>query len=242
MLNKSAFEVWAGRVVVAEGRRFQPELVQDFPDVPVLPETLLLMDLRVHDRIVDLRDLSQLVLGDLGATLQILRLAGREYGASEDRPHRIEECIADLGLQACLKAAASLTVIRDSRYGTILESWAHAREIAQYCRLLADENAGGVNPDEAYLTGLFHGLGELPALLGWQWSGRGKKDGAHVGLKLAEQWALPPCVREYFREMYIPGYGSQWSGLVQTAHLLARRSSIHCPLDEALTPQLHKGA
>ena len=52
------------------------------PAVPVMPETLLLLDLVAQEPTVDLRGMSQLVLDDMGATLQILRLAGREYGNS----------------------------------------------------------------------------------------------------------------------------------------------------------------
>ena len=58
------------------------------PAIPIMQETLLLLDLAAQESSVDLREMSQLVLDDLGATLQILRLAGREYDNSHDRPLR----------------------------------------------------------------------------------------------------------------------------------------------------------
>ncbi len=64
----------------------QLDLVREFPDVPVLSETLLLMELKIRDRAVDLTEISHLVLSDLGAVLQIMRLAGREDGSAESRP------------------------------------------------------------------------------------------------------------------------------------------------------------
>jgi len=84
----------------------QPTQVGAAPDpaIPIMQETLLLLDLAVQESSVDLREISQLVLDDLGATLQILRLAGREYANSHDRPLRIEDCISALGVNACMQA------------------------------------------------------------------------------------------------------------------------------------------
>lgn len=241
MLNTSAFEIRATRSLVTERQIFQPELVDDLPDVPALPETLLLLELRTHEYSVDLREVSQLVLGDLGATIQVLRLAHHEYGGAEGSPVRIEDCISDLGLQACLTAAASSTVIGDVRHRAIFDTWAHSREIAQYCRLVAEEISGDIHPDEAYLVGLFHTLGQLPAVLDWNWNGN-LKDWTFTGLRLAERWSLPRCVREFFLELRQSPFETPWQEIVRTAHLAARMPSVRCPLQEDIVPQLHKGA
>jgi hypothetical protein len=66
----------------------QPTYVAPDPAIPIMQETLLLLDLVVQEPSVDLREMSKLVLDDLGATLQILRLAGSEYSNSKDRPLR----------------------------------------------------------------------------------------------------------------------------------------------------------
>jgi len=223
----------------------QPELVDDLPDVPVLPETLLHMELRQHDFSVDLRDLSELVLSDLGATLQILRLASREYGAGEGRPLRIEDCISDLGVEACLRAAARQPARNDARHRPILEFWAHCREVAGLSRALVGSMAGFIRPDEAYLVGLFHALGDLPGILGWESSDHSAGESAAHALRLAERWTLPLCVQEYFAEQLRHGssVGSsigapmsssmRWTGIVRRAHQMATRSSARCPLTES---------
>lgn len=192
---------------------------------------------------VDLREMSRIVLDDFGATMQILRLAAREYGAGENRPVRIEDCISALGLDACLKVAAQQAVTHHARHRTVLETWAHSREIAHYSRLVA-EAIDGAHPDEAYLAGLFHTLGDIPALLGWE-TQRNSQDWARTGLRMAELWCLPLCVQEFFREMLHREAGV-WGQIVQTAHEMARRSPIDCPLyeglDADLAPQKHKRA
>ena len=58
-----------------------------------MPETLLLMDLGALEKPVDLEEITQVVLSDPGATIQVLRLAGRERALGEEREARIEDCI-----------------------------------------------------------------------------------------------------------------------------------------------------
>ena len=237
MLTKTQFQTQVSRNPLVERQPLQVEVSRDLPDVPVLTQTLLILELLLQESCVDLREVSHVVLGDLGATLQILRLAGREYGNVEGRPTRIEDCIADIGLQACLKAVSAQTIANDGRKTAIGEFWAHCREIAEYSKMVA-EDMPGVNPDEAYLTGLLHAMGMLPTLLGWREAGI--TDGALAGLRIAKRWSLPHCVMELFNEMHLTGYATRWSGVVQKAHLRATRSSIDCPFERGLRPQLHR--
>ena len=111
MLEKRVFEFGIARNAASPRSLVQLDLVRDFPDAPVLSETLLLMELKIRDRAVDLREISQLVLSDVGAVLQIMRLAGREDGSAENRPTRIEDCISGLGLQVCLEAMSRQPVL-----------------------------------------------------------------------------------------------------------------------------------
>jgi hypothetical protein len=178
--------------------------------------------------------MSHVVLSDLGATLQILRLAGHVYGNAAGRPVRLEDCITDLGQEACLKAVSAQTVAFDSRQHDITEFWDHSRQIAHHSLQVAemlDENS-----EEAYLTGLLHAIGLLPALLGWSEYGSG--DIALIGLGLATKWSLPPCVTEFFREIRYIDYPALWSGIVQEAHQRANKSFIDCPFEQGLRPHL----
>ena len=234
MLNKRLFEIGSGRNTLSDSQPFESDLLQHLPDVPVLPETLLGMELQIHEPAVDLREFSQLLMGDIGATLQVFRMAGNEYGSAVSRHNRIEDCISDLGLQECVEMASKRTVACDGRKGAIVDAWIHARAIAKHCGFWAEETSGTINPEDAYLVGLFHELGQLPALLGWDQDGRSLTDQACVGLWMAEVWALPCCVREYFREGQTPGRMNSWSAIVDVAHQLVSMSVLESALHNRL--------
>lgn len=216
MQSQRVFEIELARNGFSSGQQTQFELVRDLPDVPVLSETLLMMELMVHSRSVDLREISQLILGDLGAALQVLRLAGRESCFIEELPTRIEDCISGLGMQACLEAMSRRVISRSAVRSELMETWIHARNVAEAARSLADEFC--VNPEDAYLVGLFHSIGSLPSALGW-WQTppiAGHPDA--VGMRMAQAWSLPRCVADYFAAHWSSTEANLWRELVQRAH------------------------
>ncbi|MFP5230532.1 MAG: HDOD domain-containing protein [Acidobacteriota bacterium] len=221
--------------------QWSPQPVDDLPDVPALPETLLQMELKLYDFSIDLHELSRLILSDAGATLQILRLAARECSGLDGSPARIEDCISDLGLVACLRAAGRRTVLSEARHRGVVEIWAHSREIAQLCRKIAGTTDGWMHPEDAYLVGLTHTLGLLPGILGWMWPDNAASNWIEKGAKLAEMWLLPTFVQEFFAEMRAASAKDGWSDLVRQAHRMAR-SSARCPMCEVAGPQLCRPA
>lgn len=225
------------RSIYAGVPQFPLEQVDELPDVPALPETLLQMELKLHEFSIDLRELSQLILGDLGATLQIVRLAAKECGAPDAQPVRIEDCISDLGLEACLRAAGRRTVLSEARHRGVVELWAHSREVAQLCRKIAAATDGWMHPDNAYMVGLTHSLGELPGILGWQWPDNSACNWLDKGAKLAELWFLPHSVQEFFVEARRPRADEGWMGILRKAHQMARVTK-RCSLCELSGPQL----
>jgi HDOD domain len=241
VLKTSVLEFPAGNVLSAP-RCFQYEIADELPDVPALPETLLTMEFQLQENSVDLRGFTEVVLGDLGATIQILRMAGREYGSADDCPVRIEDCISDLGLTACVNAAARGTFARGPHQRADFEIWTHSREIAQYCRMLAEEmpasmHSESINPDQAYIAGLLHGIGALPDFLGWQ-SPDVTGNRMLSALKLAEQWCFPRYLKDFFCENLLPGYSPNWSQLLAAAHRLDKASWARCPLDRVTARSL----
>ena len=219
--NLRVFDIGSGRCAASESRWAQIECGSDLREVPVHLETRLLMELRTQERSVDLREISQLVLGDLGAALQIFRRAAQEYWFPEDRPTRIEDCISSLGLQSCLEALSSERSTSGTCSNDVIETWRHAKEVAECCKQLASEPAATVNPDEAYLVGLFHQIYSLPGILGWGASDSTSKAAALCGHRMAEDWSLPRCVLDYFSELQDPAHEQQWSRIVQRAHEMA---------------------
>lgn len=219
MQNARILEFGSGREAVSDSGWAHIDCARDLPEVPVLPETLLLMELKAQEPCVDLREISNLVMEDIGAVLQIFRRVALEYPSAEDRPARIEDCISSLGLESCTEALSSAIVPFAS--SEVIETWRHAKEIAVHCRQTSAELPGSTSPDEAYLAGLFHELPSLPLILGWAAPASESNAAAVIGLRMAEAWSLPQCVQEYFAEMQNPGYGHRWSQMVQRAHEMA---------------------
>jgi HDOD domain len=206
-------------------------------DVAVMQETLLLVELETQGFCVDLRALSKLVLSDLGATLQVLRLAGREYGDADGRPVRVEDCIADLGIQACIDAMSAQLMPRDVRSPSVRDLWRHSREIAEHSKYLAEQTVD-IDPDEGYLVGLCHSIGSLPGVLGVGGKACQELDHVRMGLELAREWLLPGCVVEYFSNLEKCGGRSAWLGIVEAAHRCAGEPAGECASMGDLHPRL----
>lgn len=242
-LNERVFEVVAARSGATAVQASTLEAFQELPDVPVLSETLLRVELMVRERAVDLSEISQVVLSDLGAVLQIMRLAGGEDSFEDGRVPRIEDCISGLGVQACLEAIARRPLKPSTRPPAMIDMWAHARIIAENCKFLAEETSSFlVNPEEAYLVGLFHDLGTLPAILGWNRSFAVPADPAVAGLRMAQAWSLPSCVVEYFSEFRSHAAGRRWSAIVEQAHPDAQYAVSACAAGDHLPMQVRPAA
>jgi hypothetical protein len=216
--------VLSGKVIEFEARRglrehTQIDISAGFSDVPVMPATLLLMELCGHGSSVDLNQMEQIVLSDPGAAIQILREAGQECALGWDRSIRIADCISALGAMACIEVAARKTVSRAMNKRAIARVWQHSIDIAKNCCLMARRD---MNPDEAYLAGLLHELGSLPSLLEWNAESAAWRDPVTAGLKLAIEWNLPWCVAEYFSELAHLRGTCRWSHMVQRAHDMPR--------------------
>jgi len=206
-------------------------------NVAVMRETLLLVELETQEFCIDLRALSKLVLSDLGATLQVFRLAGCEYGGGEGRPVRVEDCIADLGVQACIDAMSASLMACDRRSAAVTQLWRHSREIAEHSKRLA-EHTLDVDPEQAYLVGLCHSIGSLPSALGMDSKACQEFDCVRMGLELAREWSLPGCVVDYFSELGMCGERSAWRGIVQAAHRCAGEPTGECDSQGTVPPQL----
>jgi HD-like signal output (HDOD) protein len=206
-------------------------------EVPVMRETLLLLELEAHEFCVDLRAFSRLVLGDLGATVQVLRLAGQEFRPSGEGPSRIHDCVASMGVQACIDAMSGQLMPLSGSPISMLEFWCHSREVARQSERLAEQMVG-VDADQAYLVGLCHSIGSLPFVLGWNGTRNRMRDSPSVGAELAREWSLPCCVLTYFQDLQEGRRRSPWSELVTAAHgRVGERSSV-CALNETMPTRL----
>jgi hypothetical protein len=188
--------------------------VDYFGDVPVMSLTVLGLDLLLQEPCIDLRMASELVLSDVGATIQVLRLIGREYGFSGERPSRMDECIASLDVGAWFGAVSARTFACDGEHAAITAVWKHCRVVAQYAQLVA-ESLEGVSSEEAYLVGLLHEIGAIPTVLGWQ------KGASGPSPQFAMEGSLPQFVLAALSSVKDLSPSSTWRFILSAAHDLA---------------------
>lgn len=162
-------------------------------DVPASPATLVMLELLLDQPAIDLEAVSELVLSDVGATLQILRTGSEEWGLDEELSFRVHARVVALGKDAILKAIPAFTSLGSQfPMQAAFELWEHSRLVAESARAIAS-GFEGVDPEKAYLAGLLHEIGKLPELLG-ECDLPDQESEEDVAEYLIKQWALPRCV------------------------------------------------
>jgi len=197
--------------------RLAQEAADFLDDVPVMPATILGLEMLLYEPCIDLRKASELVLSDVGATIQTLRLIGRDYDLAAELPCRMGDCIASLDLDTWFGAMSARTFAFDGQQSAVTAFWKHGRLIAQYAQLVA-ESLDGISPENAYLVGLLHDVGAIPKTLGWPNGGSGASD---PGALSALEGSLPLFVLAAMRSVNDSCASSPWKFILTAAHELA---------------------
>jgi hypothetical protein len=186
-------------------------------DVPVLSSTILGLEMLLYEPCIDLRKASELVLSDIGATIQTLRLIGRDYDFASELPYRMGDCIASLDLSTWFCAMSARTFVFEDQHPAATAFWKHARLIAQYAQLVA-ESLDRISPEDAYLVGLLHEVGAIPKVLGWPEGVSGVSDPVALS---ALEGSLPLFVLTAIHSLNDRGSSSTWTFILNAAHELA---------------------
>ena len=150
-----------------EPAKYEAAAAELLRNVPVMSATVLALDNLLHAPCVDLKRAAQFILSDVGATIQVLLLVGRECDSMAQPLSRMDDCLASLDVSAWFGViSAAPTFPSDQPYAALTAMWRHCRLVAQYAQLVA-ESLDGVSPEDAYLLGLLHEFEALPVALGW---------------------------------------------------------------------------
>jgi hypothetical protein len=187
--------------------------VDPLPHIPTMAATSLQLELLLQESSIDLKAVSELILSDAGATLQVLRLIGVEFAQEETRPTRIEDCIASLNTEYWYEEICTWGV---SQSGPLIAEWQQCRRIAECARELACR-CEGFSPDEAYIVGLLHKIGTFPYLLGWNGAGGSLREQRILGITLAKHWNLPSYLVSAVQEHQDAIAPARWTELLQMA-------------------------
>ena len=200
-----------------EHAKFAQENAENLDQLPVMSTTVLGLDMLLHEPCVDLSLASELVLSDVGATIQVLRLVGREFESNGERPSRMVECLASLDVESWFAAISAQTYACDREHSETAALWRHSRLVAQYAELIA-YSLNDISPEEAYLVGLLHEMRSFPSVLGWPNS---DADGMSICSMVANEESLPPFVVAAMREVNDTYAASTWKFILSAAHRLA---------------------
>lgn len=210
---------------LSERNKRREKLLPDLLDhVPVMSSTVLGLEVLLDELSIDLRMASELVLSDVGATIQVLRLIGKEYDVASERPYRMGDCLASLDVDDWFRAISTSPFICDGEHAPLTALWNHCYLVAQYSQLVA-ESLGDISPEDAYLVGLLHGIGKIPAVLGWPYSSAGGNERAPLSTM---EGTMPLFVVAALRSVN-DNSDSPWKFILKTAHELAG-TPIEVPL------------
>jgi HDOD domain len=193
-----------------------PKRPRGIRDVPSMAATVLGLDLLLQEPTIDLSMASELVLSDVGATLQVLQLVGSEYMATEECLSRMDQCLAGLDVNVWFGRISAHTFANNQEHVKTTAIWKHCRLIAQYAQLVA-ETLDNVSPEQAYLVGLLHEIEVIPETLGWK-TGSGTLD------LPAMHGVLPPFVHAALVSLQEEDL-SIWKFILRASHDLAKNDS-----------------
>jgi HD-like signal output (HDOD) protein len=227
--------------------KFQ-ELLATEALIPSLPEAVSRILAELQRDEPDLRRVNQLVSGEVGLAVRILRLvnSARYSAGSGERVGSIETATAMLGMAATrqlVQAAAVGGAFRQVPDVDMTEFWRHSLDVAKIAQSLATEVR--LDPGVAFTAGLLHGIGDLilkmamperaslqPAFasddkryaaqfaeLGYAWP--------EVGAAFAARWHFPASIVEAIRFQCNPQDGAGSETLSSLLYLACWSARAH---------------
>lgn len=199
-----------------ERKRLEQHRTDILDEVPAMSSTVLSLEMLLQEPSIDLQLATETVLSDVGATIQVLRLIGREYEVASERPYRMGDCLASLDVREWFGAISAHSFVGDEAHAPMTEVWRHCQRVGQYAQLVA-ESFDEICPDDAYLVGLLHGAVEIPAVLGWAGS---LTPPADENLLFAMEGTMPLFVLAALRSVNDRA-STPWKYILSVAHQLA---------------------
>jgi hypothetical protein len=184
-------------------------------------ETVLRLELLLQEPSIDLAVVSELVLSDVGATIQILRLIGNNLIMAGAPPRRMYECLASLEVSTWFEVISAHAVSQDQNSPAAIALWKHSRLIAELAKRIAEPRTD-IYPEDAYLVGLLHEVATIPAAL--------DSGNALVGETMHQELDTVEGSVLWFAILALQGkrvstHLSTWQPILSKAHLLADEAS-----------------
>lgn len=129
--------------------------------LPTLPSAVTRALGAIRDPHVDIDELCRIVETDIGIAARVLRLANSPMFTRGTRYATLKDALVAVGITALgeILMTASLGTLYAGKDRVVRSLWDHALATAIACRALAP--LFGQRPDQAFLVGLFHDIGDF---------------------------------------------------------------------------------
>ena len=230
-------------------------------NLPTLPSVMQKLSALLEDPDAGARDIGLLVSEDVALTAKVLKIANSAYYGLRERCLAPQQAASILGMKVLRNVVmqAAVTKQYDHLKGLAFDLdglWRHSILTAHLCQQLGRQchNSIGLAPDELYICGLLHDLGQVVLLdgLGKEYMkvvDEAKAEGtklhvveeralgfthADVGALVAQQWGLPDSVHHAIQFHHAGSGESEENPVV----LLVRHTNLfaHAVADRAPDP------
>lgn len=215
--------------------------------IPSLPAAVAQILMALQHEEPDMRQVNELLSGEVGLTVRILRLVNSARYASRGEPvGSVETASALLGVKTIrelVQAAAVSAAFRQALDVDLTDFWRHSLDVAKISRSLAEELA--LDKGAAFTAGLLHAIGDLVlkkampqraslqppfatdedrhaaqlADLGYSY--------AEVGAAFTARWQFPAVIVEAIRHHCDPQDGDDAETLAGVVYLAAWSARAH---------------
>ena len=187
--------------------------------IPVLPGTLLGLELMLFRPALNLSSVSRLLCADPGALLHLFATLAEETGRlPDDTPCRIEDCIASLPLDRLLERLIYAGAAHHD-HAPVAAFARHAVAISRHAQLVAISL--DLPAEQATQVGLLHELGTLPWTLGWTSVPPTPAQAALSCEQLSLEYSLPAWLRHTLANLHHRAQHTVWTAVIDAAHELA---------------------
>ena len=167
--------------------------------LPAMADSVLLLQVLLSGPAVNLRSVAEVIRGDVGLTIQLLKLVSFEHGERRPVEASVTRNVVHAGVDKLLALVTEIEPLSSHPRGRDAlreceQYWGSARLTALMAEELAYKNAYE-DPEAAYLAGLLFHIDELPSILGWQGE-LVTAEPRQIAARLASEWCLPPIVHD----------------------------------------------
>lgn len=202
------------------------EIVAGISELPPVPHVAIRMNQLLHDRRATARDVGQLLASDPSIASNVLSLANSSFYGATQRVGTLTHAVLVLGFNTVRNVVSASSLIRALSTKQAPEEqvqfWRHSLACGTLAKLIGIRKGHG-DPEELFLQGLLHDVGEI-VLRGWctekmrqvdilildgapRWEAEFQLLGtthSHVGGALMELWQLPPGHVDVVRNHHTP--------------------------------------